>query len=172
LIFAIVKISVIEKRREIIMKKLSFISISLFLAVLSIGCASILSLKTLDDVRAMNKSNLSKLNIGMDREEVLEIMGTKTIKTYRIETNALYYKKDRKIPNPYKTEIRKVGDKSYEIIYYYTEVKKRDGTITDDELTPLVFDNGELIGWGWSFFEETLGKTESKEINKCMLPQR
>ena len=32
--------------------------------------------------------------------------------------------------------------------YLYTYMKQRDDQITDDELTPLVFNDGKLIGWG------------------------
>ena len=41
-----------------------------------------------------------------------------------------------------------------------TDVKRVDGAITDDELTPLVFDDGKLIGWGSSFLEVNIQKYE------------
>ena len=51
-------------------------------------------------------------------------------------------------------------DKIFEVIYYVTDVKNDDGAITDDELTPLVFDEGNLIGWGWSFLQNNVQKYE------------
>jgi hypothetical protein len=59
---------------------------------------------------------------------------------------------DIAVPNPYRSEIKKVGNKNYEILFYYTDIRKQDGAITDDELTPLVLEDGKLIGWGWFFF--------------------
>lgn len=57
------------------------------------------------------------------------------------------------ISNPYRSEILQGKEKKFEIVYYVTDVKRDDGTITDDELTPLVFDDGKLIGWGFGFLE-------------------
>ncbi len=41
-------------------------------------------------------------------------------------------------------------------------MKRDDGAITDDELTPLVFDDGKLIGGGWGsgFLEVNVQKYE------------
>lgn len=133
-------------------------TISGLLVILLVGCVPIINL---DDVRAKNASSLLKLNIGMDKQGVLQIMGTETIQTYTGDNifDPHYYK-DKKIPNPYRTEIVREDDKNFEVLYYYTDIKKQDGAITNDELTPLVFDNGKLIGWGWSFFEDTTQKYE------------
>ena len=40
--------------------------------------------------------------------------------------------------------------------YYYTDIKKADDAVTDDELTPLVMENGRLVGWGWSFLDQNV----------------
>lgn len=53
---------------------------------------------------------------------------------------------------PYRSETLTGKDgKSYEVLYYYTHLKQRDDRITDDELTPLVFQGGKLIGRGYPF---------------------
>jgi len=47
------------------------------------------------------------------------------------------------VSNPYRaTGVQNEG-RTYEILYYWTDVKPQDGTITDDELTPLIFENGK-----------------------------
>lgn len=112
------------------------------------GCA------TLSEIRATNRERLNKVSIGMTKEEVLNIMGTKRINAY--DDMSLV----EVINNPYKTEILRGKDRTFEVLYYYTEHKRADGAISDDELTPLVFDEGKLIGWGWSFFEDTTQKYE------------
>lgn len=120
--------------------------LALLLCLALVGCA------TLSKIRATNRERLNKISIGMTKQEVLDIMGTKTITARSSEV----------INNPYKTETLRSEDKVFEVLYYYTEIKRSDGAITDDELTPLVFDEGKLIGWGWSFFEDTTQKYQLK----------
>lgn len=89
---------------------------------------------TADDVRAHNASNLLKLHIGMTRQDVLQVMGIGTIQTYLPYDYTPY----RKIPNPYRTEIKKIGEKKFELLFYYTDIRKLDHAVTEDELTPIV----------------------------------
>ena len=119
-------------------------ALALLLCLGLFGCAS------MDAIRTTNRENLNKLSIGMTKSEVLSLMGTETIKTM-VQT----------ITNPYKTEILQgKNGKTLEVLYYYTEIKRTDDIITDDSLTPLVFDNGKLIGWGWSFLQDNVHKYE------------
>ncbi len=70
--------------------------------ILAVGCVTPTREKpTLDMVREQNASNLLKINIGMDKKEVLEIMGTETIQTCFYSTQML---EAQLIPNPYRTE--------------------------------------------------------------------
>ncbi len=118
------------------MKKVIFLL--LVLAIVMSGCTRP------DTITRINRKNLMKLSIGMSKQEVLNIMGTKTM-------HILY----GAVNNPYRSEmLRLENGKTLELLYYYTDIKRRDNCITDDELTPLVFHNGELIGWGWSFVQE------------------
>jgi len=119
-----------------------------FLLVLVIGMSGC----SADRVRLVNRRNSMKLSIGMARGEVLNIMGTKTIHTLGIPSA---------INNPYRSEVLygKNG-KTLEVLYYYTDIQRRNGAITDDELTPLVFDDDILIGWGRGFLQENIQKYE------------
>lgn len=116
------------------------------------GCAS---LGNIDRLRSRNRQNLMKLQIGTTKEEVLNVMGTKSVADY----NWLAGWKHT-VDNPYRSEILRGKDKTLEVIYYLTDIKKANGAITDDELTPFVFDNDKLIGWGWSFLQDTVQKYE------------
>lgn len=59
------------------------------------------------------------------------------------------------IDNPYRSETLKARTgKATRSSIYYIELKQRDDKITDDELTPLVFQDGKLIGWGYSFLDQ------------------
>jgi len=98
-----------------------------------------------DQVRSTNRNNLGRLSVGMAKPEVLSIMGTETVDVGF----------GRRITNPYRVETMKGKDEQlYEILFYYTDIKKRDDAITDDELTPIVLKDGKVIGYGWSFLNE------------------
>lgn len=113
-----------------------------------VGCANI------QQLTAPNRVNLMKLSIGMTKAEALKIMGTKTVSGTDINLGTTV------INNPYRSEILQGKDKTFEVLYYATDVKKDDYAITDDELTPLIFDNGKLMGWGWSFLQDNAQKYE------------
>ena len=115
--------------------------VALILICISYGCTTI---------RTTNRQNLMKLSIGMSKDEVLTIMGTKTE----------FVPYMGMINNPYRVETLQGKDKSLIVLYYYTDRKRADNAITDDELTPLVFDNDKLIGWGLGFLEQNIQKYE------------
>lgn len=107
------------------------------------GCSN-MYLDTSDLLRAHNTENLGKLSVGLKKQVAVEIMGTEPSKGVFMW-----------IDNPFRSEILAGKDgKSYEVLYYYTDLKQRDDRITDDELTPLVFQDGKLIGWGYHFLDQ------------------
>lgn len=119
------------------MKKIAFML--LFLA----GCSN-LYLDTSDLLRTQNAENIKKLTTGMRKDAVSALMGTEPSKSLFMW-----------IDNPYRSETLTGKDgKTYEVLYYYTDLKQRDDKITDDELTPLVFENQKLIGWGYPFLDQ------------------
>jgi len=141
-------------------KLLTALLLGLLLLVMMVsGCIE--GRRGISVVTAPNRANLLKLSIGMLRQKVINIMGTEEmIAFYAPPGTGLIHRKTIIITNPYRSEILQGKDKILEIIYYATDVKRDDGVITDDELTPLVFDNGTLIGWGWSFLVESVKKYE------------
>ena len=127
----------------------------LLLCIGVVGCASV------SETISPNRENLIKLSIGMKKEDVLALMGTKPFHVTGGMTKFNTYSSSIKIDNPYRSEIL-VGkdDKKLEVLYYVTDVKVDDTAITDDELTPLVFDEGKLMGWGWRFLQNNVQKYE------------
>ena len=110
----------------------------LIVSFLSQGCSSHGSL------RDENRANLMRLEIGMSKEQLLITMGDKTATAI-----------DGKVSNPYKREIIQAKDgTSYDVIYYYTEFYVPGATI-DSCLTPIVLKDGKILGWGWSFLEDS-----------------
>ena len=98
-------------------------------------------------IRVKALQNLSKLSLGMNKNQIYEIMGHGTVPMYG----------DADIPHPYRTEVMKQDDgTTAEVLFYYTDKKKADGVITNDELTPLVLQNNQLVGWGWLYMEQNI----------------
>jgi len=123
------------------------------------GCATV----SLSQGTAPNRENLFRLSIGMDKAKVIEIMGSKSFDiTFRkyVGVYGRAVNASVTITNPYRSEILQGKDKTLEVVYYVTDDKNNDGAISDDELTPLVFDNGKLIGWGWSFLQDNVQRYE------------
>jgi len=99
-----------------------------------------------------NRTNLSKLSFDMSKQDVARIMGTQTVRD-----------PSGYVSNPYKVETAKAPEGgNLEILFYYTETKKHDDVITDDELTPLVFKDNKLVGWGWSYMN---GNTQKVQVD-------
>jgi len=119
------------------------ISIFIIFSIILSGCAQ------LSQIRADNRQKLNQLSSGMTKQEVLNVMGTKTVTA-----------QDTVITNPYRTEMYRSNGHVFEIILYYTDIHKQDGAITDDELTPLVIIDGKLDGWGWSYWNNLINKYE------------
>jgi hypothetical protein len=126
----------------------------------SAGCAA-----TPGEVRAQNQRNLVKLSLGMTKEEVLDIMGTETIKTTQPAAYIPIYgwlawpALRSRIVNPYRTEMTRTADGSAPVllIFYVTDEKRGALSGTGEEdLTPLVFEDGKLVGWGWNYLERNI----------------
>ena len=114
----------------------------LLLAVaVAVGCSSKEYVRQYQSGVAENRARLASLRVGMSRAEAEAAMGRgTTVSRKRIQ-----------LRNPYRSETMKLSDsRSVEVLYYVT-----DGRIWEDPetqtLTPLLFENGRLVGWGWAF---------------------
>lgn len=100
------------------MKKITLLLLYIFICAGAVNflcsCASVEAER--------NLTNLAKIRKGMDKKEVLAIMG-----------------------EPVKGE----SYCSDNVWYYFTETQWMDGLTTRDECTPIVFDYfGKVAGWG------------------------
>ncbi len=77
------------------------------------------------EVQNRNVQKISQLELNSNRAEVLDLMGA-----------------------PDFTEAFTRGDHNYYVLYYRTHRVKSDGKTNKSETTPLIFENGKLIGWG------------------------
>lgn len=125
------------------MKKPSIRALALvpavWMVVLCVGACSSFYLDTADLLRQSNAENVKLLAPGMEKERAMKIMGTEPSKSLFMW-----------IDNPYRSETVTGKDgRTYEVLYYYTDLKQQDDKITDDELTPVVFQGGKLVGVGY-----------------------
>ncbi|MFA6350414.1 MAG: DUF3192 domain-containing protein [Candidatus Omnitrophota bacterium] len=114
-------------------------NIGLILAVLIIaGCATM----RLYDTLKPNRDNLGKLSIGMTKEQVLDLMGTKP-----------FVCNNMTIANPFRVSMLQGSSQMYEVLYYVVKVVTDDNIIDENELIPLILVDGKLAGWGWDYLE-------------------
>lgn len=64
---------------------------------------------------------------------------------------------ERDLGLPHFSEAFARGNNEYRVHFYRTHHMRSDGKTTRDETTPVVFENGYLIGWGEFFHQELVG---------------
>lgn len=119
--------------------------ILLFVAVVLVGCVG----TDYSAIASGNRILLTKLNIGMSAEDVTKLMGEEPLSS--------------DINQPYRTETSPLSNGTNALIwFYYSDIKTSDGAITDDELTPVVFEKGEVVGWGWTYLDSNYNRYKIK----------
>ena len=109
---------------------------------LIVGCATTKMSK--------NNEGLLKLEMGMTKDKVMNIMG-------KPDLNEAY---------------QSLYGKEVIIYFYYTQRKWQDGNVTKDECTPVIFENGKLVGWGDEFYRNKIEvDVNIKKVNKHISPQ-
>lgn len=84
-----------------------------------------------------NRTNLSKLSIGMARDQVTILMGTADF------SEAYVTQADAESPK-----------KEVNVLFYRTQWSKGDGKTTKDECTPVVISDNKLVGWGETAYQK------------------
>jgi hypothetical protein len=92
----------------------------------------------------LNENGFKSIQVGMAMDQVHVIMGQELVIGYEFQTPGY---KPLTIPNPYKSEA--IKDSGYVIEYYIEAIRQPDNVVSEDELMPLIFKDGKLIGRGW-----------------------
>ncbi|QCZ94337.1 DUF3192 domain-containing protein [Salinimonas iocasae] len=85
------------------------------------------------DREEYNKVQITKLSLGATREEVLALLGSPDI-----------------------TEAKMDSENSIQVMFYRTQHVRADGLTTQDECTPLLFENDLLVAWGDGAYQSYL----------------
>jgi len=109
----------------------------------AVACTSV------GEIRSNNRARLGSLEIGMTETEVHDVMGR-----FNRRTQAGY-----QVTNPYRTaSARTDTGGTATILFYFTDLKRADGAITDDELSPVVLQADTVVGWGRSMLGTRQGE--------------
>jgi len=88
---------------------------------------------------AYNQANISRLQLGMTRAQVVDLM-----KSYTSKVGS------GPLSNPYRSNMFVRNQDSYEVMYYLTQPYRSFTPIRDSQATPVVLTNGVVVGWGQS----------------------
>ena len=131
------------------MKKIFVLLVALFLT----GCEMAMQNSApapvpVKETATVSKSlvDIDKVHTGMTVEEVKKILGDEILVGYELIDEKTSGYKSIVVKNPVRAETIEQGTDVYDVLYYFTEVKKPDGVISDEELTPLTFKLGKLVG--------------------------
>ncbi|MBN2479743.1 MAG: DUF3192 domain-containing protein [Parachlamydiales bacterium] len=97
-----------------------------------------------------NRINILDLRVGMNQEDVLDVMG-----------------------HPYDKEFRKVGNVQYEVWLYITKATfLGQSQLITRNFTPLVFRDETLKGWGWQYYKFVFNVDNEHEKRKEEVRQK
>lgn len=128
---------------------------------LSMGTAAALSAcaPTTAQIASVNRGKVNQLYLGMSRAEVEKAMGPPSVIVRTVGPFGT-----TQMTNPVRSEaVRDKEGATIEVRYYGTDVIPGAGdefSFTEDEVTPLVFKDSQLVGWGWNLLFEHVDKSQ------------
>ena len=112
------------------------------------GCSTLV-IDSVEQLRENNKKNIAQLAVGVPRPQVEKLMGDATAGG-KLGDMVFGRLQHFEVKNPMRVEQVSGPDGAvYDVLFYYTDLKTRDDKITDDELTPIVFRDGKVLGVGY-----------------------
>jgi hypothetical protein len=137
------------------MKSAVLLLFALTLTVQNIFAQTLPKKPSRNEVGSYNQANLLKIDLGVTKNKVLEVMGgIQKIQTYTT-TSFVTKKEDIIINNPFNRDFKTdTAGVTMEILWYYTDVNKADGAVTKEEQTPIILEKNAVVGMGWDFYED------------------
>jgi len=137
------------------MKSATILLFALMLTAHDIFAQGLSKKPSRSEVGSYNQANLLKVDIGVTKTKVLEVMGgVQKIQTY-ISTSFMTKKESIIINNPFNREFKTdSAGNTIEILWYYTNINKADGDITKEQQTPIILEKNAVVGMGWDFYED------------------
>lgn len=117
---------------------------TLFVLALTSGCGAVYANKYRDAI-ADNQVGLTKLSMGMSREQAATVMGDGDQVQYRKIT----------FNDPWRSErFADQQGRNVIVVMYLTQHPASWRNVKDEDLTPLVFIEDRLAGYGWSYLRQ------------------
>jgi hypothetical protein len=137
------------------MKSVAILLFALMVVAHDIFAQTLSKKPSRNEVGSYNQANLLRVDIGVTKTKVLEVMGgVQKIQTYT-RTSFMTKKESIIINNPFNREFKTdSAGKTIEILWYYTNINKADGDITKEQQTPIVLEKNAVVGMGWDFYED------------------
>jgi Protein of unknown function (DUF3192) len=137
------------------MKSAAILLLALMLTAHDVFAQTLSKKPSRNEVGSHNQANLLKVDIGVTKTKVLEVMGgVQKIQTYT-STSFMTKKESIIINNPFNREFKTdSAGNTIEILWYYTNINKADGDITKEQQTPIVLQKNAVVGMGWDFYED------------------
>jgi len=123
------------------------------LALLLTGCA-FGAYQTWADFRNRNSAALANLRIGMTPEQVKEIMGTASVTECSMTQGVVCLATETATNPGYTSAVMGADGKSYMAWMYYTSYCA-GGLRSLACYTPIVFQDGRVVGWGAEYLSGT-----------------
>jgi hypothetical protein len=124
---------------------------TVFVAIVFFACSGAVSRKdaideghlTLAELAASNQAKLINLSVGMNKQDVISLMGNQTART-----------RDGVVNNPWtvETSIGKDGAQ-YEALYYVIKKNQPFTPVRKSLTSAIVFKDGKVVSWGENAFE-------------------
>ena len=122
------------------------------------GCSKGIETKSPEIVELMQQNQnviASRLNIGMTEPEVRAAFLDRVARGELGKDKGMLI-----VNNPYRTETIYCQEQTAKVLWYYTSVKCNNGRIDNEELTPVLFVDGKLVGWGHRFYDQYCRKPQ------------
>lgn len=104
--------------------------------------------------------DVAKVSVGMTKEEVLTALGSRVVVGYeKMDSDA---SEPVAVENPYRARTLTGGQVTFDVEYYFTHIQRPDDVIAENELTPLVYENGKLSGTGWQYLQDLIERYNLK----------
>jgi len=106
---------------------------------------------TFDEFLDEQNSKIAEITSGLNQAEVMDIMGAEMIVKVPKVGRKKRLKQLFKQPE-FSNEFNRNAAKKIKILWYFSTPKDQNGIISKRECTPVIIENGSVVGKGWPFF--------------------
>jgi hypothetical protein len=113
--------------------------------------ATALAAGACSDTADVGAAQLEPVTTGMPKDSVLALLGKGPLTAKFADT--------LRVTNGFRSSTYLLNGKTYDVLYYRAESGDVAEPVQQDRETPIVLENGKVLGWGWKFYVETAMKS-------------